>query len=147
MLEIGTKAPDFAAADQLGKRHQLADYAGRWLLLYFYPKDHTPGCTKEACALRDRYEDFRRLGANVVGVSADSVVSHERFAADLSLPFPLLADGGKEIIKRYGADGLSRRISYLIDPAGQIAQAYGEVRPEEHAAEVVADIERLQRGS
>lgn len=143
MLTIGSKAPDFAAPDQDGKIHHLADYRGRWLLLYFYPKDNTPGCTTEACTLRDTYSDFEKTKAAVLGVSADSVKSHTGFAKKYNLPFPILADQDKTIIKAYGADGLVRRISYLIDPHGTIAKAYAKVKPAEHAAEVLKDLSDL----
>ncbi len=143
MLTLGSKAPDFTALDQDGKTHNLADYRGRWLLLYFYPKDNTPGCTTEACTLRDSYNDFEKIKAVVLGVSADSVKSHAGFAGKYNLPFPILADQDKTIIKAYGADGLVRRISYLIDPQGNIAKAYAKVKPAEHAAEALKDLNDL----
>ncbi len=143
MLTLGSKAPDFTALDQDGKTHNLADYRGRWLLLYFYPKDNTPGCTTEACTLRDSYNDFEKIKAVVLGVSADSVKSHAGFAGKYNLPFPILADQDKIIIKAYGADGLVRRISYLIDPQGKIAKAYAKVKPAEHAAEALKDLNDL----
>ena len=144
MLNIGTKAPEFTASDQNNQVHNLADYLGRWVLLYFYPKDDTPGCTAEACSLRDKYADFDNVKAVVLGVSGDSVKSHEKFAVKYSLPFPLLADEDKKIIKAYQADGLFRRVSYLIDPLGNIAKAYDKVKPAEHAAEVLNDLEKYE---
>lgn len=141
MLKVGTKAPHFFASDQTGKEHQLADYAGRWVLLYFYPRDNTPGCTAEACTLRDNYSQFTKAGVTILGVSADSVASHDKFAAKFQLPFTLLADSEKKLIKAYEADGLFKRISYLINPAGEIIKAYEKVKPTEHAAEVLKDME------
>lgn len=143
MIETGKKAPDFAAPDQEGQTRRLADYAGQWLLLYFYPKDDTPGCTKEACALRDRQDDFSQIGAAVLGVSADSVLSHGKFAAKYNLNFPILADPDREIIRAYDAAGFIRRVSYLIAPDGTIAKAYPKVKPGEHATEVLADLKEL----
>jgi peroxiredoxin Q/BCP len=144
MLNIGTKAPEFTTSDQNNQVHNLADYLGRWVLLYFYPKDDTPGCTAEACSLRDKYADFSNIKAVVLGVSGDSVKSHEKFAVKYSLPFPLLADEDKKIIKAYQANGLFRRVSYLIDPMGNIARAYDKVKPAEHAAEVLNDLEKYE---
>jgi thioredoxin-dependent peroxiredoxin len=143
MLAIGSKAPGFSAPDQDGKIHKLSDYKGRWLLLYFYPKDNTPGCTTEACTIRDSYADFQKIGAAVLGVSKDSVKSHTGFAGKYNLPFPILSDGEKTIIKAYGADGLFARISYLIDPNGIVAKAYEKVKPAEHAAEAINDLREL----
>lgn len=141
MLNFNTKAPEFSALDQDGKQHQLADYQGKWLLLYFYPRDNTPGCTKEACALRDKFPDFGKLMATVIGVSTDSVVSHDKFAKKFDLPFTILADTNKEIVKAYEANGWARRVSYLINPDGFIAKIYPKVKPEEHAAQVLKDLE------
>jgi peroxiredoxin Q/BCP len=141
MLKIGTKAPAFAALDQTGKEHQLADYAGHWVLLYFYPRDNTPGCTAEACSLRDNYSQFTKAGVTILGVSSDSVISHDKFAAKFQLPFTLLADPEKKLIKAYEAGGLFKRVSYLINPAGEIVKAYEKVKPTEHAAEVLKDME------
>jgi peroxiredoxin Q/BCP len=140
MLSIKTKAPDFSASDQDGKIHNLADYAGQWLLLYFYPRDNTPGCTVEACSLRDNFPHFEKLKTAVVGVSTDSVASHGKFASKYSLPFTLLADPDHKIIKAYQADGFKRRISYLIDPSGVIVKAYYNVKPANHAEEVLEDL-------
>jgi len=136
-------APAISAPDQDGQTRRLADYKGSWVLLYFYPKDDTPGCTAEACALRDNYSGFGQAHAVVLGVSADSAASHGKFAAKFNLPFPLLVDEDRKIIKAYGADGLVRRISYLIAPDGKIAKAYAQVKPAEHAAEVLRDLAAL----
>jgi peroxiredoxin Q/BCP len=153
-LKAGGKAPDFTLPDQTGKSHALADYRGKWVLLYFYPKDDTPGCTKEACALRDQFPAFGKLDAVVFGVSADSVKSHAKFADKYELPFTLLADETKEMIKAYDAWGPkkfmgreflgTKRISYLIDPRGRIAKAYAKVKPAEHAGEVIQDLAAMR---
>ncbi len=130
--------------------HSLADYAGTWVLVYFYPKDDTPGCTIEACAIRDQFKDFSSIGAVVLGISTDSVASHRKFASAYELPFTLLADEHKEIVGRYGVFGEKKfmgktymgttRASFLIAPDGTIAKVYPKVKPEQHAAEVVADL-------
>lgn len=148
-----SQAPDFTLPDQEGKSHTLSDYKGKWVLLYFYPKDDTPGCTIEACTLRDQFKDFGAIGAIVLGVSTDSVASHKKFALKYELPFTLLADEHKEVVGRYGVFGEkkfmgktymgTRRTSFLIDPKGNIAKVYEKVKPEIHAAEVTADLKRL----
>jgi peroxiredoxin Q/BCP len=140
MLKVGTIAPAFEALDQEGNNHKLSDYAGQWILLYFYPRDNTPGCTTEACTLRDNYSQFKNAGIVILGVSSDSVASHDKFVTKFQLPFTLLADQDKKIIKAYEAGGLFKRISYLINPAGEIVKAYEKVKPAEHAAEVLNDI-------
>ena len=142
MLTVGLKAPEFSAPDQDGKIHQLSDYNGRWLLLYFYPKDNTPGCTTEACSIRDNFDEFKKINAAVVGVSKDSVKSHAGFAAKYSLPFTIVADLEKKIITAYE---VSSRVSYLINPKGEIAKVYSKVKPAEHAAEVLKDIRELSK--
>ncbi len=153
MLEAGKKAPAFNLPDQDGNRHRLSDYAGKWVLVYFYPKDNTSGCTKEACAIRDDWSDFRKLGAVVLGVSKDSVKSHRNFADKHSLPFTLLSDESTKMIEKYGAWQKKKmagreymgivRISYLIDPKGKVAKVYAKVKPPEHSAEVLADLREL----
>ncbi len=150
MPKIGEAAPRFTLPDQEGKEHALAEYAGKWVLLYFYPKDDTPGCTIEACAIRDQFKDFRDIGAVVLGVSTDSVVSHKKFAAAYELPFTLLSDAHKEVVGMYGVFGEKKfmvktymgttRTSFLIDPSLTIAKVYEKVKPETHAAEVVSDL-------
>ena len=146
-----SKAPDFTLLDQDGKEHQLSSYKGSWVLLYFYPKDDTPGCTKEACAIRDAFPQFDSQKAVVLGISPDSVKSHKRFAEKYKLPFTLLADEGHAVADTYGAWGAKKfmgraydgilRMSFLIDPKGNIAKVYEKVKPAEHAAEVLADLE------
>lgn len=152
-LTLGAKAPNFKLADQNGHLHQLSDYAGRYLLLYFYPKDDTPGCTTEACSLRDAWAEFVEVGAVVLGISADSAASHAKFAAKFDLPFPLLADQNREMIKAYGVLAEKsmfgkkflgiKRSSFLIDPEGKIAKIYPSVKPSQHAQEVLRDLEKL----
>ncbi len=151
LLPIGAGAPDFSVSDQTGTVHTLTQYKGKWILLYFYPKDDTPGCTAEACGLRDHFIDLQVKGCVVFGVSADSVESHGQFAAKHQLPFPLLADQSRSIIEAYGAtkpkltpasSGIAR-VSYLIDPEGSIRKVYDAVVPETHAKEVSADLGRL----
>jgi peroxiredoxin Q/BCP len=146
MLAEKTLAPDFSALDQQGNRHELKDYQGKWLLLYFYPKDNTPGCTKEACQFRDYFEDLKPE-VSVLGVSSDSVKSHSKFATQYRLPFPLLADSDKEIIRLYHANGLffTKRISYLIDPHGTIAKVYEKVDPAKHAMEVLKHVQQFKQ--
>lgn len=149
MLRPGDPAPDFSLPDQDGITRSLRDYRGRWLLVYFYPKDDTPGCTTEACGIRDRIADFGTLGMAVVGISADSVARHGKFAAKHGLPFPLLSDPEHAVIEAYGAWRPKRfmgrsflgiaRISFLIDPEGRIAKAYETVKPATHADEVLSD--------
>jgi peroxiredoxin Q/BCP len=150
MPTVGQQAPDFSLPDQDGVTHTLAEYKGKWVLLYFYPKDNTPGCTIEACTLRDQFKDFKKIDAVVLGVSTDSVKSHKKFADGFNLPFTLLADENKEVVGQYGVFGEKkmmgktymgvRRSSFLIDPSGKIAKVYEKVKPETHAAEVLADL-------
>lgn len=152
-LEVGGQAPSFALPDQNGKIHQLVDYRGKWLLLYFYPKDNTPGCTIEACTLRDNWSEFTKLNAVVLGISADSVSSHQKFSTKFALPFPILADEKKTMLQSYrvlaeksmfGKTFLGiKRSSFLIDPQGKIAKIYKNVKPAEHAQQVLADIKEL----
>ncbi len=146
MLKIGIQAPDFSAPDQAGKMQHLSDYVGKWVLLYFYPKDFTSGCTTEACSIRDNYEGFKKIDAVVLGVSTDSVESHTDFSDEYSLPFTIISDPEKKIVDAYGANGImTRRVSYLIDPEGKIAKAYDKVKPEAHSAEVLKDLAELKK--
>ena len=141
------KAPNFSLPDETGKIHFLKDYKGKWLLLYFYPKDDTPGCTKEACSFRDMSPDFKKNKIVVLGVSKDSVASHQKFAKKYHLNFPILSDESKEVIKAYKAWGKKKfmgrefegtlRNSYLINPAGEIVKTYEGVNPLSHAKEVL----------
>ena len=153
MLKIGDKAPEFSLPDQDGRIHTLSGYKGKWVLVYFYPKDNTPGCTKEACAIRDVWSEFEELGAVVLGVSRDSVKSHRGFADKQRLPFTLLSDESAGVIRSYNAWKKKKlagreymgivRISYLVDPQGRIAKVYQQVKPPEHAAEVLADLREM----
>jgi thioredoxin-dependent peroxiredoxin len=147
---VGTAAPAFKLQDQDGKVHQLADYKGKWVVLYFYPKDDTPGCTTQACEFRDDIFKFRRAGAVILGVSVDDVSSHKEFAAKHRLPFTLLADSTKSTAKAYGvlrnyvALEIASRQTFLIDPQGKVAVHYADVNPKENSKQVLADIARLQ---
>ncbi|MGQ9863301.1 MAG: thioredoxin-dependent thiol peroxidase [Bacteroidia bacterium] len=148
MLTVGQKAPDFHALDQDGKTHTLAQYLGKKVVLYFYPKDDTPGCTKEACNLRDHYQALQEAGYVVLGVSADDVTSHARFAQKYQLPFPLLSDPDKTILRAYGAWGKKKlygkeyegplRITYLIDEKGYISHVIKTVKTDAHAQQILA---------
>ena len=150
-LQAGQAAPPFALKDQSGETHQLSDYAGKWLVVYFYPKDDTPGCTKEACHFRDDIVQLRALGVQILGISLDDTESHGQFAAKFSLPFPLLSDAGGNVAKTYdaywslGPLHAARRHTFIIDPAGRIAKVYRKVDPDTHSAEVIADVKKLQQ--
>jgi peroxiredoxin Q/BCP len=147
MLEIKTEAPDFSLSDQEGKIHTLSHHRGSYVLIYFYPKDDTPGCTKEACSIRDLYGEFGATGIQVFGISADSIESHKLFAEKYALPFTLLSDPTKETIVAYGAGGtpFTKRISYLVDPDGFIAKEYNNVDPTTHGEEILKDVTTLQK--
>ncbi len=150
LLPVGQVAPDFSLVDQNGKTHTLSEYKGKWVILYFYPKDDTPGCTKEACSFRDDILKLRKLGAQVLGVSLDSAESHARFAQKYGLPFPLLADEEGKVTEQYGAlqslgvVKFAKRYTYLIDPEGKIRKVYQKVDPSKHAGEIIADLEQFQ---
>src|SRR4051812_11655586 len=147
-LKEGDKAPTFTVSTNGGGKISLADYKGQNVILYFYPKDDTPGCTKEACAFRDAYADFKKKGAVVLGVSPDPVKSHDKFVEKFKLPFTLLADEDKKIVEAYGVWGEkvfmgrkymgAHRVTFLIGPDGKIKKIWPKVKPEEHAAEVLA---------
>jgi peroxiredoxin Q/BCP len=147
----GQAAPDFSLMDQSGATRTLAAYRGRWIVLYFYPKDDTPGCTTEACQFRDDFASIQKLGAAILGVSIDSRESHAEFARKYHLPFPLLADTDGAVAKQYGALWgawplrFARRHTFLIDPAGRIARIYREVDPQNHSREIMADLAAAQR--
>ncbi len=140
MLKVGDRAPEFHAKDQDDEVFRLKDYRGRWIVLYFYPKDETAGCTAEACSFRDSMEVFRSAGVDVVGISTQSPESHKAFAEHHGLNFRLLADDDKQVSRLYGTLGvlgLSRRVTYIVDPEGFIAEAYrSEVRPKSHVERV-----------
>jgi len=147
-LKEGDKAPNFSAPTNGGKSVALTDLKGQNVILYFYPKDDTPGCTKEACAFRDQFAAFKKRGTVVLGVSVDPVKSHDRFVEKFKLPFPLLADEDKKIVQAYGVWGqksfMSRkylgvhRVTFLIGPDGKIRKIWLKVKPEKHAEEVLA---------
>jgi thioredoxin-dependent peroxiredoxin len=147
-LKEGDEAPEFSAATNGGGNISLADLRGKNVILYFYPKDDTPGCTKEACAFRDGFADFKKRGAIVLGASPDSVKSHDKFVEKFKLPFTLLADEGKKIVEAYGVWGEKsfmgrkymgvHRVTFLIGPDGRIKKIWPQVKPDEHAAEVLA---------
>ena len=146
-LKEGDVAPEFSVAASGGGKISLADFKGWNVILYFYPKDDTPGCTKEACAFRDYFADFKKKGAVVLGVSTDSAKSHDKFVEKFKLPFTLLADEDKKIVEAYGVWGEksfmgrkylgTHRATFLIGPDGRIKRIWPQVKPEEHAAEVL----------
>ncbi len=148
------KATNFSLPDQNGKIHQLSDYQGQWIVLYFYPKDNTPGCTTEACQFRDNLNQLTKIGVVVLGVSADSIESHKNFANKQNLNFSLLSDPEKKVIKVYNAWGKKKflgkefegilRISYLINPKGEIVKKYQKVNPKTHAKEIIEDIKKFK---
>ncbi|MFA5797138.1 MAG: peroxiredoxin [Candidatus Woesearchaeota archaeon] len=146
MLQEGTIAPDFELVDQNNKKHQLSSYNGNYVLLYFYPKDDTPGCTMEACNIRDNYSAFKKSKLIVLGISSDTPESHTKFAKKYALPFTLLADPNKGMIKAYDAGGIfTKRISYLIGPNREILKRYAKVDPKTHATDVLKDYELTRR--
>lgn len=149
--KLGSTAPDFKLQDQNGKSHELKDYRGKWVALYFYPKDMTPGCTTQACEFRDNIFAYRDAGAVILGVSVDDVESHKKFAEKHGLPFTLLADPEKTTAKEYGvlksylgAMELAKRDTFLIDPQGRIVKHYTDVDPKSHSKIVLDDIKSLQ---
>lgn len=147
LLEAGQKAPEFTARDQDGKPVSLTEYRGKKLIIYFYPKDDTPGCTREACAFRDNLPNFEKTGVEVLGVSVDGEKAHRKFADKYQLPFRLVADEAKSIVEAYGVWGKKKfmgkeymgtnRVTYLVDEQGVIAKVWPKVKPETHAAEVL----------
>ncbi len=150
---VGAPAPEFELPDQTGQLHSLEDYRDQWVVLYFYPKDETPGCTTEACEFRDSIFEFRALNAQILGVSFDSVESHFKFAEHHELPFPLLADTEGKAAEAYGVKTrmlgmtVAKRQTFLIDPAGNIAKHYQLVEPATHSAEVLAELRDLGASS
>lgn len=154
-LSSGQIAPEFSLKDQKGVEHKLSDYRGKWVFLYFYPKDDSPGCTIEACSSRDNMDKFNKFNCTVIGVSTDTEKSHAKFVQKFSLPFTLLADDKKELVKAYdvwgekefmGRDYMGTiRTSFIIDPEGKIRKIYAEVRPKKHIADVLDDLKKLQK--
>ena len=151
MKDIPYEAPQFTLNNQAGEPVSLSDYAGSWVVLYFYPKDDTPGCTTQACSLRDARDDLTELGAKVIGVSKDDAPSHEKFKTKYNLNFTLLSDPEAEVIEAYGAwgkkmfgkEGILRK-TFLIDPNGTVQKVYGRATPMGHGETVVAELKRLQ---
>ncbi|MFN4032853.1 MAG: thioredoxin-dependent thiol peroxidase [Fimbriimonadales bacterium] len=156
ILTHGSDAPDFSLTDQHGNTVRLSDYRGRWVVLYFYPKDMTPGCTQEACSFRDLHADFEQEGIVVLGVSADDVQSHRKFADTYELPFPLLADTEHTVSEAYGAWRKKHmygkefwgvdRITYIIAPNGVVHRVFTKVKPATHGDEVLSAIRRAKHG-
>ena len=150
---VGAAAPGFELPDQEGETRRLEDFGGKWLVLYFYPKDNTPGCTTQACDFRDNIFAFRKLDAEIVGVSLDGVDSHREFAAEHNLPFTLLADDegvvarDYGVLRSFGVVELASRQTFLISPEGVIARHYEKVDLDTHSADVLKDIELLREGS
>jgi thioredoxin-dependent peroxiredoxin len=149
--QVPYPAPTFSLPDETGVRHTLTEYAGKWVVLYFYPADDTPGCTVEACSLRDARDELAALGAEVIGVSKDDANSHEKFKAKHALNFTLLVDAERKVIGDYGAwgkkmfgvEGILRK-TFIIDPRGQVVKVYGRVTPLGHGEQVVEDLKNLQ---
>lgn len=152
------KAPNFSLPDQNGKTHRLQDYSGRWLVLYFYPKDDTPGCTTQACSFRDEREVIAELGnAEIIGISKDSAESHAKFAAKHKINFTLLSDESHQVIEAYGSWGPKKfmgreflgtsRDTYIINPDGYIVKEYKGVNPKNHAAMIISDLKDLQKNN
>lgn len=151
--EINKKAPDFTLLDQEGKEHSISDYLGKKVLLYFYPKDDTPGCTTEACNFRDRLNELKEQKVQVLGVSCDDVKSHKKFAEKFQLNFPLLADTEKKVVEKYGVWGEKsmygkkymgiQRDSFLIDEKGVVIKHYIKVKPADHVDEVIQDVKNM----
>jgi peroxiredoxin Q/BCP len=148
-IPVGTAAPEFELPDQTGQLHSLEDYRDQWVVLYFYPKDDTPGCTTEACEFRDNIFAFREINAQILGVSFDDVESHLKFSEQHQLPFPLLADTEGKAAEAYGVKTrmfgmtVAKRQTFLIDPTGNIAKHYESVKPATHSEQVLADLKEL----
>lgn len=146
---VGDRAPEFELADQDGQLHSLEDYRDQWVVLYFYPKDETPGCTTEACEFRDNIFEFKKINAQILGVSLDDVESHQKFAENHGLPFPLLADTEGKAAEAYGVKTkmfgmtVAKRQTFLIAPDGTIAKHYAKVKPADHSMQVLADLKAL----
>ena len=149
-IMVDQKAPEFTLIDQNGLTHSLQDYAGRWVVLYFYPKNDTPGCTKEACAFRDDYKVIVAHNTQVLGVSVDDRASHEKFASKYSLPFPLLSDENGQVAKSYqalfslGPLKYAKRHTFIIDPNGKIKKIYRKVDAASHSKQILADLTLLK---
>jgi peroxiredoxin Q/BCP len=148
LLAVGAAVPDLAGTDQEGKEHKLSAERGHPVVVFFYPKDATPGCTKEACAFRDAWERYQKAGVQVFGVSADDVGSHAEFAKDHKLPFPILADSERSWINTFGVPtklGMASRVTFLLDKDGKVAKVYPDVDPGVHAEQVLKDATALAK--
>ena len=151
ILKIGDDAPSFTLPDSQGNQINSNDFKGKWIVLYFYPKDDTPGCTTEACHFRDDFKLLESLGAKVIGISIDDSFSHKKFAEKYNLPFPLLSDASGEVASRYGALNnflvikLAKRYTYLINPQGKIAKIYLSVDTSKHSQEIIDDLKGLKK--
>ena len=149
-LKPGDDAPNFSLPDNQGRQVNLNDFKGKWVVLYFYPKDDTPGCTTEACNFRDDFKLLEKLGAQVVGMSIDDSFSHKKFSEKYNLPFPLLSDASGEVASLYGALNnflvikLAKRYTYLINPQGKIAKIYLSVNTSKHSQEIIEDLKKLK---
>lgn len=154
-LQVGTQAPEFNLSDQNEMNHNITQYQGKWVVVYFYPKDDTPGCTKEACSFRDQFEALKEQGVVVLGISKDTTASHKKFVDKYHLNFTLLSDAETTVIKAYEAWGEKKfmgktfhgtlRITYILDPRGIVRKVYEKVKPNEHAQEILADVNALRQ--
>ncbi len=148
-LAVGTSAPEFELSDQNGQLHSLEDYRDQWVVVYFYPKDETPGCTTEACEFRDNIFAYKDLNAQILGISLDDVESHKAFAENHGLPFPLLADVEGDVSTAYGVKTrmfgmtVAKRQTFIVGPDGTIAKHYEKVTPADHSKQVLADLKEL----
>lgn len=150
VLSEGAKAPEFNLTDSEGNQHRLSDYEGETIVVYFYPKDDTPGCTKEACSFRDAYADFKEAGVEVIGISPDTEQSHKKFANKYDLPFTLLSDPDHQVSEAYGVWGLKKymgreyegiyRTTFIIGPDGEIKRVFENVKPSDHSQEVLEEV-------
>lgn len=156
-LTIGDPAPDFCLPDPTGQSVSLSDFSGQWLVIFFYPRDNTPGCTTEACGFRDHYDRLQTLGAAIVGINTDNEQSHQKFINKYTLPFTLLSDSDATVSTRYESYGLKKfmgkefmgifRQTFIVNPQGTIAKIYRKVKPSLHGQEVLADLKNLQEKS
>ena len=152
MREVPFSAPNFTLQDGDGAKHTLSDYRGKWIVLYFYPKDDTPGCTVEACSLRDARDTLAEMGAEIIGISKDEPSSHEKFKEKYSLNFTLLTDAEAKVINEYGAwgkkmfgqEGILRK-TFIINPDGNVVKVYGRVTPLGHGEQVIEELKKLQK--
>lgn len=150
VLTAGEKAPEFELMDNEGNSHKLSDYQGQTIVVYFYPRDNTPGCTKEACSFRDAYADFRKEGVEIIGISPDSEQSHSKFIEKFELPFTLLSDPDHQVCEAFGVWGLKKmagreyegvyRTTFVIGPDGVIKHVFENVKPADHSQEVLAEV-------